>query len=325
MWQIFRLMMYFFLILLSACKDSNLVDGEPPGITPVFPPIDEFPAWSPDGSRIMYNHHGIIEFTNIGSYRINPDSAGLWMINTDGTDPHLILKGIDINADWSPGGNWIVFEQGAQIYKVPVVGDSVDTKKIIQLTSGGRNFFPAWSPDGEWIAYRRSYAYPEPMDVQGIWNMRYDGSNRRQIFQGNSGDPNWHPDGIRLIFFRGVINSSGNVLGDSLWVYDVQRQTLATLMFRTGHNRYPRYSPDGAKIVFQSTGNREGGIFIIDSDGSNLQKLIDNGTQPSWSPDGKKIVYVQWFKGGDTRNGTLWIMDEDGSCKRQLTFFNSSM
>ena len=38
---------------------------------------------------------------------------------------------------WSPDGEWIVFDEGSQIYKIKVNGDS-----LAQLTFQGRNFFP---------------------------------------------------------------------------------------------------------------------------------------------------------------------------------------
>jgi len=64
----------------------------------------------------------------------------------------------------------------------------------------------------------------------------------------------------------------------------------------------------------------------MDSDGTDLTKITVEGlvvSQPSWSPDGSKIVCIGWpeIKKYDPRNnGTLWVINADGTNKRQLTY-----
>jgi TolB protein len=77
-------------------------------------------------------------------------------------------------------------------------------------------------------------------------------------------------------------------------------------------------SKPGGKIVFQSDacGNKE--IFIIDADGSNLQRLTNTGADslyPGWSPDGKSIVFYSNRDG----NNEIYMMDADGKNQRRLT------
>lgn len=59
-------------------------------------------------------------------------------------------------------------------------------------------------------------------------------------------------------------------------------------------------------------------IFVMDNDGSNVQRLTFNDVddrEPCWSPDGTKIA----FQSGDFSNSKIWVMDADGSNPRQLT------
>jgi Tol biopolymer transport system component len=51
------------------------------------------------------------------------------------------------------------------------------------------------------------------------------------------------------------------------------------------------FSPDGSRIAFRSERNA-GGIFLMDADGGNLQRLTEGGFNPAWSPDGREIVYA---------------------------------
>jgi TolB protein len=84
-------------------------------------------------------------------------------------------------------------------------------------------------------------------------------------------------------------------------------------------NTYPAWSPDGTKIVFEST--RDGpdaDIFVMSADGTGVVQLTDNAvpeSTPSFTPDGKFIVYVSEEAG----NPDVFIMRSDGSEKRNLT------
>jgi dipeptidyl aminopeptidase/acylaminoacyl peptidase len=87
---------------------------------------------------------------------------------------------------------------------------------------------------------------------------------------------------------------------------------------------WPRWSPDGTRIVWhhvaipgawQGTGSE---IYVMNSDGSNVQRLTNNSFQddhPCWGPNGQKIIYTS-RRGGQE---DVWIMNADGSNKRNLT------
>jgi TolB protein len=323
------LLLSLAVLLLGGCTSPTGNDGKPPGVQPVYPAIDGFPAWSPDGLKIIYMHYGITKIFPGGMHDINPDLRGLWMINADGSNPHLLLQGWDVYATWSPDGRWIAFERGKQIYKVPVMGDSLDKSRIQQLTFVGENFFPAWSPDGQWIVYERDYSYPELPEVQGIWIMKAaDGTGKVKI--ANGAYPTWHPSGTKILYLVKVGSKSGQVLGDSVWITDIITKRTNSITFLSGRNydnRYPRYSPDGSKIVLESqpqTGSPPliPQIWIMNADGSDPQPLTtEGGVEPSWSPDGTKILFGRYdYSKFDPHNGTVWVMNANGSNKRQLTY-----
>ena len=105
-----------------------------------------------------------------------------------------------------------------------------------------------------------------------------------------------------------------------------------------GYNAEATISRDGRRVVFTSTRNGDLDIYSMDADGSNVRQLTrelgyDGG--PFWSYDGTKIVYraehpqtpaqIRDYTGllarGLIRPGNLelWVMNADGSGKRQVT------
>ena len=76
-----------------------------------------------------------------------------------------------------------------------------------------------------------------------------------------------------------------------------------------GNEGYPRWSPNGSRIVFHANDNSGSGtfIYVMEADGTNWIDL-GPGTHPDWSPDGAQIVFVT-SRFGDRG---IYLMDSDG-------------
>jgi len=322
----FKLLRYlvFLFLLFSGC--SKLIDnddgpcgGAMPGIYPIPPYVD--PIWHPGGKFIGFNHiplDSIIFNGCSGLQLFKKDSAGFWLIDSDGKNMRRILSYPLETPVWSPDGEWIAFVYGAQIFKMRFREDTFDTTTLTQLTFEGRNFFPAWSPDGRWIVYWRSQAYPEH-SVWGLWLMSADGLIKYKILSGDLPYPNWSPDG-KYIIFRGWYDS----INAGIIRYEIATSHSTVILKANGRDiRYPKYSPDGTKIAFCM----DGYLWIMDSNGNNLRKLTTfkgievNEIPFSWSPDGSKIVYTRYRTDDWTKNnGVLWVIDINTGLEKQLTF-----
>jgi len=76
----------------------------------------------------------------------------------------------------------------------------------------------------------------------------------------------------------------------------------------------------GTEVVFESTRNGTGQVYIMNVDGSNVRQLTpDNGagrnSEAAFSPDGNKVLFTS-DRDGDNN---IYIMDKDGTNVVQLT------
>jgi len=101
---------------------------------------------------------------------------------------------------------------------------------------------------------------------------------------------------------------------------------LKTLAGGEGCQTYPRWSPDGKKIVYYESapGDQDPQhVWVMNADGSGKVQLTDieyRNMWPSWSPDARRIVFTHlvFYTGGVERDA-IYVMNADGSGLRNVT------
>jgi Tol biopolymer transport system component len=151
--------------------------------------------------------------------------------------------------------------------------------------------------------------------------MNPDGSDRHNITNSPDLDetnPSVSPDGAKVAF-SGATQSGGY---RQIYVVNVDGTGLIRLTDNGFDDFEPAWSRDGSKIAFATNRDGDLDIYVMNADGSNQTPItIDswplNDVEPNWSVDGK--ILWRSDRAGDNRNYDLWVMNPDGSGKKQLT------
>ncbi|PYS21235.1 MAG: hypothetical protein DMF72_18040 [Acidobacteria bacterium] len=113
-----------------------------------------------------------------------------------------------------------------------------------------------------------------------------------------------------------------------IYVMNADGSGVTRVTYSGANDDYPRWSPNGTKILFQSdrdhsdTGYMD--IYVMNSDGSGVTRLTtdaNDDSMASWSPDGSKIVFQSMRNGV---NYQVYSMNADGSNQVCLTSTSSS-
>jgi Tol biopolymer transport system component len=209
----------------------------------------------------------------------------------------------------------------------------------------GLDYDAALSPDGRWVVFtseRRGNPDLYALEIQG-------GTEPRLLIDSTAMEDQvaFSPDGRSIAF---VSTASGNADIYVLPFVPERTQELAAAMNVTNHpggDFRPDFSPDGARIAFTTdrdtpvsghpifafTRQREGDVYVMNRDGSDLRRLTatpDWDGSPEWSADGRTLYFYsarpREIVGpptspilGQEGGFRIWAMNADGSSPRAVT------
>jgi Tol biopolymer transport system component len=310
--------LFFFLAIVFSCKKDNTntnAECAQPAIVPLQP--YSFPVWHPNGQLLGFNHTPLAGIASSSDpapctwyyYGGKEDSTGFYLMNKDGSGFRRITN-FKLGAPaWSPDGKWIAFSYGPSIYKMPFDGNTFDTTQIIQLTASGANFFPSWTANSDTIYFDSNVG----TNGQGyyVWKMASDGTGK--IGFPNTGREPFVGSNNLIYYVRGVLGQPEIFSMNK----DGSNQIQVTFNGQNGNRRTPKFWQGNLFYNDNST------LRVVKSDNQDL-KLTNPAVTHDISINGE-IVYSKMDYSISKYNkqiGTLWIMNSDGSNKRQLTFNN---
>ncbi len=256
---------------------------------------------------------------------------------------------------------FVACTQGFAQQAAPVAPAPGETRlaNIRQLTFGGENAEAYFSSDGKQLIFQSTRPGFRPCDE--IFTMHLDGSHLRRVSTGAGRTTCGYffpaqKDPERLLYASTHAADTTcpprpDMRGGYVWAlydYDIwsadrEGRNLRRLTDSPGYDAEATISPDGGTIVFTSMRDGDLELYAMEPDGGNVTRLThepgyDGGA--FFSPDGKRIVYRASHPATDSaladyrrllgqnlvRPTTLeiWVMDADGSNKRQVTHLNAA-
>lgn len=238
---------------------------------------------------------------------------------------------------------------------LPVEPGEKHLRNLRQLTFGGQNAEAYWSKDGKSIVYQALQpGYPD----EQIFVMNADGSGKRLVSTGKGRCTCSYisPDGKWIYFSSTHVGQPGaqppiDMSKGYVWMVNPYFQLYRTpfkavkdrkfepVVLRNGYYvAETTIDPNGKYMTWTTDADGDLDIYRSKLDGSDVRRLTnvvgyDGGPFVSW--DGKKIVYRRQPEDTAQQQSDyhdllkehlvrpsrleIWIMDADGSNKRQVT------
>ena len=244
-----------------------------------------------------------------------PDSSGLVVADTDSPDASSALFVVSIETgekrrltspladslgdsgpDFSPDGQTMAFLRASRmyvsdIYALDLAEDFTPQGEPQRLTAKSRDITtPVWTPDGDKVLFGGWTTNP------GLWWIAVAESSQSQRLAAAgllAATPAVHAGSNRVAFGQYSL---------SLDLRRIQRPDPSSglgpptrFVSSSQSESWPKYSPDGGRVAFESSRTGTQAIWVSHADGSN-PKLVHSkeGTWsgvPSWSPDGRRIAF----------------------------------
>jgi Tol biopolymer transport system component len=165
----------------------------------------------------------------------------------------------------------------------------------------------SWSPDGTRLLVRSG--------VEGEGSRIYLlelATGSLQPFLDNASNPEWSPDGSRVVYVGYRREAPGNA---DIFVADADGSQPQAVIDTGNDDYFPSWSPDSSEIAFTSrVDGDDQDVFVVDVSGGHLRNLTadspDSEETYGWTPGGRILFLSDRSRTGGT---FLYFMDPDGS------------
>ncbi len=111
-------------------------------------------------------------------------------------------------------------------------------------------------------------------------------------------DPQVSPDGGRVAFVLSEINYERDAYDRHVWVAETATGRHEQFTFGEGSDAYPRWSPDGGRLLLLSNGrqpDKKTQLYVIPVAGGEARLVAETElgvAAPSWAPDSRRMLFT---------------------------------
>ena len=226
---------------------------------------DNYPILSPDRSKICF--HRWAPEGPIG-YLLDVESLELEAIGLEAYRAHCFY--------WHPNQEHLIFHS-TYYGSHDIFSFDLNNKVVTPIVMDSSiSWVPSYSADGSKIIYssdRSGVMRAYIADANGSHSMLINSN-----YYGEEKVPDMNPRNMNLIVFAQN--------GSELKITNLENgQTVDLISIHTGKESWPRWSPDGQKLVYEHVDDTGSNIYIVNSDGSQNRILVEhegNERYPFW-------------------------------------------
>ena len=231
------------------------------------------------------------------AYAENTDLAyHIYIMDRDGSSPQKIttLPVAGYHNDgrgfcWSPDNGKLLYSHYDKLYMIDRTGSNLT---LVATAPSGRNFRSCdWTASGNKIVVETVGVLPYQSEIRLI---DLDDASNIVIIGDEPGTTQgaaFSIDGNSILFTRDLSlfeSETGRQLDSRPFVFNINTGTRTDLSkdkVAGTNDLFPRYSPDGVKIIFENRNNDGSGaptVYIFEPGKNVRTKLFDNAAMPDW-------------------------------------------
>jgi Tol biopolymer transport system component/regulation of enolase protein 1 (concanavalin A-like superfamily) len=247
----------------------DTLTGETRQITNLRDSWEFNPRWSPDGKQIVGDVWNM-DFSDHGVYITDVE-----------TGESIPLAGAERGSypTWSPNGQWIAFDRGAdQDFRLFIVPPTGGDPKLVSEDA----FMASWAPSSQRLAFH------QPIDGS-IRTVDLKGGNETTVVERGNG-PAWSPDGQWIAYevdgdlWKVRVDINGNPQGSPI-----------QLTSEAAWEGRPSWSPNSQSIAYHAGFDRDTDIWTIPAAGGTATWLTGGPDfadyDPNFSNSGRYVAY----------------------------------